>query len=186
MAAHLPDVTIAPFHIEQPELEESRPETYWYSRLGVHPEQEPTFIVLPDPFMIDPRRLLDVFNQAFPLRPVVGGLASGGQSRNSCALFLNGEVVHGAVGVALWGNLLLHTVVSQGCKPIGQAQIITRCEDQVIYELGGRGARVVRNRHCLAARRSGTGAYRMLMDGSSMSIKTISSAVIFDPDLYGG
>ena len=140
MAAHLPDVTIAPFHIEQPELEESQPETYWYSRLGVHPEQEPTFIVLPDPFMIDPRRLLDVFNQVFPLRPVVGGLASGGQSRNSCALFLNGEVVHGAVGVALWGNLLLHTVVSQGCKPIGQAQIITRCEDQVIYELGGRPA----------------------------------------------
>jgi small ligand-binding sensory domain FIST len=140
MVAHLPGVDITSFHIEQPDLEEGWQETYWHNRLGVTPEDEPTFVLLPDPFMIDPQKLLEVLNRAYPQCPVLGGLASGGQSQSSCALFLNGEVVHGAVGVALTGNFTLRTVVSQGCKPIGQPFIITRCEDQVIYELSGRPA----------------------------------------------
>jgi small ligand-binding sensory domain FIST len=140
MVAHLPGVDITSFHIEQPDLEEGWPETYWHNRLGVTPEDEPTFVLLPDPFMIDPQKLLEAINSAYPQRPVLGGLASGGQSQSSCALFLNGEVMHGAVGVALTGNFTLRTVVSQGCKPIGQPFIITRCEDQVIYELSGRPA----------------------------------------------
>jgi len=140
MVAHLPGVNITSFHIEQPDLEESWSETYWQNRLGVTPEDEPTFVLLPDPFMINPQQLLEVFNGAYPQRPVLGGLASGGQSQSSCALFLNGEVVHGAVGVALTGNFTLRTVVSQGCKPIGQPFVITRCEDQVIHELSGRAA----------------------------------------------
>jgi len=140
MAAHLPGVNITPFHLEQPDLEEEWPDTYWQNRLGVTLEDDPTFILLPDPFMIDPQKLLNLLNTCYPQRTVLGGLASGGQSRNSCALFLNGEVMHGAVGVALTGNFTLRTIVSQGCKPVGQPFIITRCEDQVIYELSGRSA----------------------------------------------
>jgi small ligand-binding sensory domain FIST len=96
--------------------------------------------LLPDPFSIDAQKLLDVFNTTFPQRPVLGGLASGGQSPGTCALLFNGEVVHGAVGAVLEGNFVLRTVVSQGCKPIGQPQIITRCEGHIIYELGRRPA----------------------------------------------
>ena len=140
MVAHLPGVNIMPFHIEQHDLDEGWAETYWQNRLGASPEDEPTLILLPDPFMIDPQRLLDVLNTAYPLRPVLGGLASGGRSQSSCALFLNGEVVHGAVGVALTGNVTVRTVVSQGCKPVGSPFIITRCEEQVIYELSGKPA----------------------------------------------
>lgn len=140
MAAHLPGVRIEPFHIEQADLEESWSDTYWQQRLAASPETEPTFVLLPDPFTIDAQKLLDTFNSAFPQRPVLGGLASGGQSPGSCALFLNGDVVHGAIGAVLEGNFILRTVVSQGCKPIGQSQVITRCEDHVIYELSGRPA----------------------------------------------
>ena len=140
MAARLPGVTITPFHIEQPELEAETSESHWHERLGLSPDDQPTFILLPDPYVIDPRKLLDVFNSAYPLRPVLGGLASGGRSQTSCALFLNGEVLHGAVGIALQGDFVLHTVVSQGCKPIGRPQFVTRCEDQIIYELSGRPA----------------------------------------------
>jgi small ligand-binding sensory domain FIST len=140
MAGYLPGVHISSFHVEQSDLEEGWSEAYWQNRLGVTPEDEPTFILLPDPFMIDPQKLLNVFNSAYPQRPVLGGLASGGQSQSSCALFLNGEVVHGAVGVALTGNFVMQTVVSQGCKPIAHPFIITRCEEQVIYELGGKAA----------------------------------------------
>ena len=140
MTAHLPGVTITPFHIEQGDLEESWPDTYWQQRLSVASDAEPTFVLLPDPFTIDPQKLLDTFNHVFPQRPILGGLASGGQSAASCALFLNNEVVHGAVGAVLEGNFTLRTVVSQGCKPIAQPQVITRCDDHVIFELGGRSA----------------------------------------------
>ena len=44
------------------------------------------------------------------------------------------------MGAVLTGNFRLRTVVSQGCKPIGQPQVITRCEGQIIHELGGRPA----------------------------------------------
>ena len=140
MAAHLPGVTITPFHVEQPELEQETSASYWHDRLGLSPDDQPTFIVLPDPYVIDPRKLLDALNNAYPQRPVLGGLASGGQSQSSCALFLDGEVLHGAVGIALQGDFVLHTVVSQGCKPIGRPQFVTRCEEQIIYELSGRPA----------------------------------------------
>ena len=140
MAAHLPGVRITPFHIEQADLEESWSAPYWQQRLAASPEAEPAFVLLPDPFTIDAQKLLDTFNSTFPQGVVLGGLASGGQSPSSCALFLNGDVVHGAVGIALEGNFTLRTVVSQGCKPIGQPQVITRCEGHIIYTLGGRPA----------------------------------------------
>ena len=140
IAAHLPGVTITPFHIEQSDVEESWSETYWQQRLAVSADAEPTFILLPDPFTIDAQKLLEIFNNTFPQRPVLGGLASGGHAPSNCALFLNGEVVHGAVGTVLTGNFRLRTIVSQGCKPIGQPQVITRCEGQIINELGGRPA----------------------------------------------
>ncbi|MBI3329920.1 MAG: FIST C-terminal domain-containing protein [Nitrospinae bacterium] len=143
LAAHLPGVTISPFHIEQSELAAERPDTDWQQRLSMSPAVEPAFALLADPFTIDVQKLLEKFNNAFPERTVLGGLASGGQSPDSCALFLNGEVLHGAVGVALKGNFILRTVVSQGCKPIGQPQVITRGDGQIIYELGGRQALVV-------------------------------------------
>jgi len=143
LAAHLPGVTLTPFHIEQGELAASQPDTYWQQRLWRASAPEPTFVLLPDPFTIDVQTLLETFNTAFPQRTVLGGLASGGQAPGTCALFLNGEVLHGAVGVALAGNFTLRTVVSQGCKAIGQPQVITRCEGQVINELGGRPALMV-------------------------------------------
>lgn len=140
LAASLPGATITPFHLEQAELEESWSDTYWQQRLAVSADDDPAFVLLPDPFSIEPQTLLQRFNTLYPQRPVLGGLASGGQSASTCGLFFNGEVVRGAVGVGLTGNVSLRTVVSQGCRPVDQPHIITRCEGQIIYELGGRSA----------------------------------------------
>ena len=40
----------------------------------------------------------------------------------------------------LHGRTRLRTVVSQGCRPIGEPFVITKAEDNVIYQLGGRSA----------------------------------------------
>src|SRR5205085_11097440 len=56
-----------------------------------------------------------------------------------CRLVLGGEVKRqGAVGVLLQGDVGLRSIVSQGCRPIGRPLVITRAEDNVIQELGGK------------------------------------------------
>jgi small ligand-binding sensory domain FIST len=56
-------------------------------------------------------------------------------------LFLDGELYSdGLVGVALAGNVLVRTVISQGCRPIGERFIVTKAEQNVIHELGGEPA----------------------------------------------
>lgn len=139
LIASLPGVSITPFHIDQTDVENIS-ETYWQERLALSGDDDPTFMLFPDPYTIDAQKLLDSFNAEYPLRPVLGGLASGGQAASSCALFLNGDVVRGAVGLGLTGNFSIRTVVSQGCKPVGEPQIITRCENQIIHEFGGKPA----------------------------------------------
>ena len=46
----------------------------------------------------------------------------------------------GAVGVLVEGGLAVDTVVSQGCRPIGQPFIVTRAERNLVHELGGQPA----------------------------------------------
>ena len=51
-----------------------------------------------------------------------------------------GPRVHdeGAVGVLLQGPLGLRSIVSQGCRPIGRHMVVTKAQDDIIFELGGR------------------------------------------------
>jgi small ligand-binding sensory domain FIST len=72
--------------------------------------------------------------------PVVGGLASAARGPGGNRLVLGSDVLtEGAVAVVL-GGVDVSTVVSQGCRPVGDPMIITRGERQVIYELAGRPA----------------------------------------------
>ena len=54
---------------------------------------------------------------------------------------LDGEVFDdGAIGLLLGPEAGIETVVSQGCRPIGQPYVVTRGERNLIHELGGRPA----------------------------------------------
>src|SRR5258706_7413637 len=126
-AASLPGVTLAPFH-----LEDAQPTT---PSAG----DAPQFLVLADPFSCDAESLARRLDAAYPDARKVGGLASGGRFPGANALFLGAEVwTGGAVGVAMSGDLALDTIVAQGCRPIGAPSVITRCEDNLILELGGK------------------------------------------------
>jgi len=65
----------------------------------------------------------------------VGGLASGGLNADACAVFINDEVVPG-VEVRVNPPLTLNTLVSQGCRPIGEPITVTKADDNVVYSLG--------------------------------------------------
>ncbi len=73
-----------------------------------------------------------------PRRPAIGGLASGGADLGENRLGLNNKIVEdGFIGVALWGPLVIRTVVSQGCQPIGDRYVVTKAERNIMHELGG-------------------------------------------------
>ncbi len=50
------------------------------------------------------------------------------------------EIESGAVAVLVHGAVNVTSVVSQGCRPIGQPFVVTKAERNVVVELGGRPA----------------------------------------------
>ena len=137
-AAHLPRVKVHPFKVTPEDLSEEREPGYWIEKIGASPSQEPVGILLPEPFSCDCMTLVQTLNAVYPGMPLVGGLASGARNAGENTLFFNDDVVsEGAVGLLLTGDILLQTVVSQGCRPIGRPFIVTKAEENLILELAG-------------------------------------------------
>jgi small ligand-binding sensory domain FIST len=131
-AASLPDVGLQVFHTEQPVPP------------PIAADPAPQLVVLPEPFSFDAETFLHLLDQHLPGSTVVGGVASGARQRGQNALFLN-ETVHrdGLVGVALTGNVVIDTVVAQGCRPIGDPMFVTRAERNLLHEIDGRAPAAV-------------------------------------------
>ena len=104
-------------------------------------EQPRTLLLLADPFSFPADRLLRDLGSESPHVRAIGGLASASGSAGGNRLVLDGEVFDdGAVGLLLGPAAGVETVVSQGCRPIGQPYVVTRGERNLIHELGGRPA----------------------------------------------
>jgi small ligand-binding sensory domain FIST len=79
--------------------------------------------------------------ERYPNAQAVGGLAGGGRGPGDNRLLKNGEVFDGGVvGVQLSGPIAIRTVISQGCCPIGERYVVTRAEQNMVFELGGKPA----------------------------------------------
>ena len=136
---YLPGVEAKPFRVISDELPspDEAPDA-WSELLGVSPEEKPHFLVLMDPFSMAGEEILSGLDYAYPSAVKVGGLASGSGLPGGHALFLGEEVYHdGAVGIALTGDIVVETVVAQGCRPIGELKRITRAERNLLMELDG-------------------------------------------------
>ncbi|MBM3858583.1 MAG: hypothetical protein FJ395_02910 [Verrucomicrobia bacterium] len=139
LAGELPDVEVTPFRVTQEELEEANAPAFWHYHMKVTPSQNPNLLVLADPFTMPSIPLVQALSGAYPDRPLIGGLASAAPQPGENRLFLDGDLMEdGAVGVALSGRIALRTVVSQGCRPIGEPFTVTRAEKNIVFELGGR------------------------------------------------
>lgn len=95
-------------------------------------------LLLPDPYSFPSNLLIEHLNTDLPGTTVVGGVVSGGRRRGDTRLFRDRDVLtSGLVGVRLPGAHSV-SVVSQGCRPIGEPYIVTGADGAVITELGGR------------------------------------------------
>lgn len=138
MVAHLPDVRVVPFAVSARQAQE-RTAAQWRAELDLIPEQQPVFVLLPDPFSVNPQGLVDVLDAAFPGCPKLGGLASGGRAPGSLRLICGDAVrKEGVVGVALYGDVRVVPVVAQAARPLGPVMEITAANGQAVLELDGR------------------------------------------------
>lgn len=135
--AHLPDVNVQAFYIPPDRLPDlDSPPAAWVELVGVSPQEEPQFILLAEPFSSGISDLLQGLDFAYPGSSKVGGLASASAMSAQSGLFCNYELYReGTVGVALSGNIVLETIVAQGCRPIGQTYQVTKGEQNILLEV---------------------------------------------------
>jgi small ligand-binding sensory domain FIST len=105
-------------------------------------------LLLADPFSLPVDAIIDALaefempgaSEALSV-PVVGGMASAATTPGGNRLVLDDEVMSsGGVGVILPGAVATRSVVSQGCRPIGEPMIVTRAEGNLVMEIAGRPA----------------------------------------------
>lgn len=144
LAGVLPDVEIEARHVEQSVLGIAAADANaWRSVVGTE-LHEPSFVVLTDPYSLDPAALLAGLDAAHPGATKVGGVASGGRTPGSSALLLGSDVYRsGGIVVAFGGNVRIDAVVAQGCRPIGEPHFVTSCHEHLLRELDGRSPRDV-------------------------------------------
>jgi small ligand-binding sensory domain FIST len=143
-AGSLPGAEIETFHAEALDEDGEAALT------GFPALADPDLVALfADPFTFPVGGLLQALNEQAPGTPLVGGIAVAGDGAGSAGLILDDEVHDaGAVGAVVSG-VPVKAVVSQGCAPIGRDAVITRAEENVVFELAGQPA-LVRLREELA------------------------------------
>lgn len=138
--AHLPNVDIHPFYLTDENLPDldSSPQR-WIEAVGVSPDKNPQFILLSEPFSSPINDLIEGLDFAYPNAIKVGGLASSAAMGVSSALFAHTPTEkqsrlyrNGTVGVALSGDIIVETIVAQGCRPIGHPYQITQGERNIV------------------------------------------------------
>ncbi|MGH7164273.1 MAG: FIST signal transduction protein [Nitrospiraceae bacterium] len=136
-AARLPDAPVSPIRLSFTQEEEGFTVSGWPDLL-TEGSEHPTFLLLAEPFSTPVDDVLSSMADRYPGSLAIGGLAGGGHDVGQNRVLLNDEVHDsGLVGVAVSGPVSVRTLVSQGCRPIGERFVVTRAEKNVIHELGG-------------------------------------------------
>jgi small ligand-binding sensory domain FIST len=132
-------VSVDAFHMTLEQTADGPSLMGWPDALADADPARAALLVLGDPFTVPTDLLLRRVNEDHPGLRVVGGMASGIRAPGQCRLLFGEEVKgDGAVGVLLQGSIGLRPVVSQGCRPIGRPFVVTKGEENVILQLGGR------------------------------------------------
>jgi small ligand-binding sensory domain FIST len=104
-------------------------------------DEAKAILVLADPFSFSVEHLLaGLREQSGASLPVIGGMTSAGRAPGGNRLVIDGAVVSSGAVAVLLGGAGVDTVVSQGCRPIGDPMIVTSGEGNLVHELAGQPA----------------------------------------------
>ncbi|MDQ3946556.1 MAG: FIST C-terminal domain-containing protein [Actinomycetota bacterium] len=134
-AARLPATILTPVRLEVVPTPDGP------SMVGWPDEPEGTLLLLADPFSFPADAFLERVNDDLPGLQVIGGLASAAMHPGGNRLVIDDQITNtGAVGALVNGGIEVHTLVSQGCRPVGKPYVVTKAERNFIFELGGKPA----------------------------------------------
>jgi small ligand-binding sensory domain FIST len=153
--ARLPGVRILPMHLEFARTPEGGSISGWPDGLPDPWPATSCLLALGDPFSFPAELLLDVVNGEHRGVAVVGGMASAAAQPGDNLLICGRRTsTAGCAAVLVDGAVRVATLVSQGCRPIGDPFVVTKAEGNVILQLGGKPAyqRLVEMYQTLATR----------------------------------
>jgi small ligand-binding sensory domain FIST len=137
--AQWPVAELTPFHLTLEETSEGLTLLGWPDDMASVDPERAVMLLLADPFSFPVDDFLRQMNEQYPGLRVLGGMASGAREPGGNPLLLGHEcLAEGAIGVLLQGAVQVRSVVSQGCRPIGQHLVVTKAQDNIIIELGGK------------------------------------------------
>ncbi len=137
---NLPGTTLTPFTFDQATAESLSTPQAWREAAGPHAKDVEAWIALGNPMTLPIDDWLVQWNAAFPGVPMIGGLASGGQDGTEVFVFHDRHLVESCVALGFRGGVRIHSIVSQGCRPIGEPLTITGVEQNIVTSLGSRPA----------------------------------------------
>jgi small ligand-binding sensory domain FIST len=131
----LPAKSFSVLQISETQIEESTGGDYWPTATGLTAKEVTSWIVLANPYFSGAESWLEEWGAAYPGIPILGGLAS--SSNSEIFLLKDGEVSSAPVlAIAMKQGLVVRSLVSQGCRPIGDPSPITKAEQNLILEIG--------------------------------------------------
>jgi small ligand-binding sensory domain FIST len=137
----LPGAELRATHFHQAQVDDCGGPHDWHSATGVEPGSTNGWLVFADPFHLDSETWLAQWNEAYPAKPILGGLASGDLSQQRSQVYLNGKIHdEGGVAISIGGDVRLMSVISQGCTPIGETWTLTGVDRNIIQRIGNRPA----------------------------------------------
>lgn len=141
--AILPGARIRGTHLDAAQVPPVYAEpSVWEDALHLTASQQPSFLILADPFSFETETLLKGLDRVYPGSVKVGGLASGARQVGGTALYLGDRVYRsGAITLALTGDIQIDAIVAQGCRPVGEPMFITAAHENLIREIDGHVAR---------------------------------------------
>jgi small ligand-binding sensory domain FIST len=131
----LPSDSFAVVQIHEAQTEESTGADYWHAATGLSAADVRSWLVLANPYFGGVESWLDEWGRAYPHIPILGGLASA--TNSEIFLLRDGDISAAPIlAIALKKGLVVQSLVSQGCRPIGDPSPITKAEENLILEIG--------------------------------------------------
>lgn len=141
LAGHVPGARFEAFHLSQGQWANALADAESMADHLLVGQDTRALITMCDPWTTPLIPVLEKLNGHFQGIPMLGGVASGAQKANQNVLLFNdARFDEGMVGISIRGSVRVESVVSQGCRPVGRAMLITKGHGNVIEQLGGRPA----------------------------------------------
>jgi small ligand-binding sensory domain FIST len=145
LAGRLPESRLVPVALDVVEGPGGAGLSGW-PELG--PDEFSSLLLFADPFSFPTDGFLRHVEKIAPGVQIIGGLASAANGPGGNRLVVHGldaatdpaetsVRTSGAVGVLVDTGIEIRTLVSQGCRPVGQPLVVTRSERNFIQELAG-------------------------------------------------